>query len=47
MHSRIEHLWNDTGRGNPKYSEKNLTYCHFVHNKSDMDGPGIETGPPR
>jgi hypothetical protein len=23
--------WNDTDRGNPKNSEKNLFQCHFVH----------------
>jgi hypothetical protein len=28
-----EHWWNDTDRGNPKYSEENLTHCHFVHHK--------------
>jgi hypothetical protein len=26
---------------------KNLSQCHFVHNKSRMDWPGREPGPPR
>jgi hypothetical protein len=34
-------------RGKPKYSGKNLSQCHFVHHKSQIDRPGIEPGPPR
>jgi hypothetical protein len=30
-------------RGKPKYSGKNLSQCHFVHYKSHMDRPGIDT----
>jgi len=26
----VEHWWNDTDRGNLKYSEKDLSQCHFV-----------------
>jgi hypothetical protein len=32
---------------NSKYSDKNLSQCHFVHHKSHMDWTGIESGPPR
>jgi hypothetical protein len=38
--------WN-CKRVKPKYSGKKLSQCHFVHHKSHMDWPGIETGPPR
>jgi hypothetical protein len=43
----MEHRWNETDRGKPKYSRKNLSQCHFVRHKSHMDLPGIETVPPR
>jgi hypothetical protein len=43
----MEHQWNETDRGKPKYSWKNLSECHFVYRKSHMDRPGIEPGPPR
>jgi hypothetical protein len=26
----MEHQWNEIDRGNPKYSGKNLSQCHFV-----------------
>jgi hypothetical protein len=26
-----------TDRVKPKFSEKNVTHCHFVHHKSHMD----------
>jgi hypothetical protein len=28
----------------PKYSEQNLSYCHFVHQKSDTDCRGTKSG---
>jgi hypothetical protein len=43
----MEHRWNEIDRGKPKYSGKNLSQYHFVHQKSHMDWPGIEPGPPR
>jgi hypothetical protein len=27
----VERWWNDTERGNPKYSEENLFQQHFIH----------------
>jgi hypothetical protein len=33
----MEHRWNEIDRGNPKYSGKNLSQCHFVYQKSHMD----------
>jgi hypothetical protein len=33
----MEHRWNEIDRGKPKYSEKNLSQCNFVHHKSHMD----------
>jgi hypothetical protein len=33
----MEHQWNETDRGKPKYSRKNLSQCHFVHHKSHTE----------
>jgi hypothetical protein len=33
----MEQRWNETDRGKPKYSGKNLSQCHLVHHKSHMD----------
>jgi hypothetical protein len=34
-----------TCRGNPKSTKRNNPQCNFVHYKSCMDCPGLETGP--
>jgi len=39
-----EHWWNETDRAEPKYSEKNMTQCHFVRHKSQTYWSGIEPG---
>jgi len=31
----MEHGLNDADRAKSKYSEKNMSQCHFVHHKSD------------
>jgi len=36
MKISMGHWWNNTDAGIPKYSEKNLSQYHFVHNKSHM-----------
>jgi len=27
----MQHWWNDNERVTPKYSEKNVSLCHFIH----------------
>jgi hypothetical protein len=29
--------WNDAERGEPKYTQKILSQCHFAHDESRMD----------
>jgi hypothetical protein len=43
LRATVDWYW----RGKRKNSEKNLSQCHAVHNKSHMDWPGREPGPPR
>jgi hypothetical protein len=43
----MKHRWNEIDRGKPKFSGENLSQCHFVYQKSHMDYPVIEPGPPR
>jgi hypothetical protein len=40
------HDSNDTVRGKPNNSEKNLSQCQFVHHKSRMEWTGREPGSP-
>jgi hypothetical protein len=39
----MEHLWNDTDRGETNYI--NLSQCHFFHHNCHMHCFGIEPGP--
>jgi len=32
----MEHWWNDTEMGEPRYSRENVSECHFVHHKSHL-----------
>jgi hypothetical protein len=40
----MEHRGNDTDCKKSKFWEKDLFQCHFVHQKSHMDCPTIESG---
>jgi len=40
----VDHWWSDDCKGEPKYTEKNLSLCHVVHYRSYMDWPGDEAG---
>jgi hypothetical protein len=43
----MELFWDDSDKGKPKYSEINLSRCHFFKHQSHVDWSGIESGPPR
>jgi hypothetical protein len=45
LYSVSDRWVNDNDRGIPKYSEKNLAQCHFIHYKFHTYWPGIEPGP--
>jgi len=34
----VDYWWNETEKGKLKYLGRNLTQCHFVHHKFQMDG---------
>jgi hypothetical protein len=37
-----EYWWHNTEIGRPKYSEKNLSLCDFLHHKSHTGWPGYK-----
>jgi hypothetical protein len=41
------HWWNDIDRENSRYLEINLSHCHFLHQKTHVDWPENELGPPQ
>lgn len=41
----MEHWWNGTESGKPKYSEKPLPHTHFLYHKFSTDWPEIDPGP--
>jgi hypothetical protein len=41
----MEHWWNYIDRGKLKYWERNLSQCHFVHQKRDLKWTGMEPAP--
>jgi len=38
------HWWNNTEKGKPKYSGKNISQCHSVYHISHMDWSQIQRG---
>jgi hypothetical protein len=47
MDVNMDQWWNDTDRGNLKYSEKNLSHCCFIHHKSPIDYYRVDARPPQ
>jgi hypothetical protein len=43
----MEYYWIDMDQETLKCLERNLSQCHFVHQKSHMDWPVIEPCPPQ
>ena len=41
----MEHWWNDANRRKLMYLEKQLSQCHFIQKKSNLDWPRIKPGP--
>jgi hypothetical protein len=41
----MEYYWNNNELGRMKYSDKNMSQCHLVHQKSYMEWPRIKPGP--
>jgi hypothetical protein len=42
----VEHCWNASDKGRQKHAERNLSQCHFVHNKSHTVSPRFEPAAP-
>jgi hypothetical protein len=47
MNTNSVSCWNEADRGIQSYSEKKLSKCNFVQQKSHMDSFEIETKPPQ
>jgi hypothetical protein len=42
-----KHGWSDVDSSKQKNSQRNLSQCHFVYHKSQMDSPSLEPTRPR